>query len=163
LTASARSKSCRRRPSGRLISPSSVSVPTPAAFGVTRRLMTGYVASARRANHSVRRWRVCPAPFAKILPFPFDPNHPHISRHPGPHRGAFRDRHGRRARDAVDAACQKTNDVARGRRSRVVLTPRRWRQEASFLGATVANKPGHRGEREVTVKTIARGMPGDPA
>jgi hypothetical protein len=125
LTASARSKSCPRRPSGRLISPSSVS---PAAFGVTRRLMTGYVASARRANHSVRRWRVCPAPFAKILPFPFDPNHPHISRHPGPHRGAFRDRHGRRARDAVDAACQKTNDVARGRRSRVVLTPRRWRQ-----------------------------------
>jgi hypothetical protein len=26
--------------------------------------------------------------------------------------------------------------------------------------ATVAKKPGHRGEREVTVKTIARGMPG---
>jgi hypothetical protein len=26
------------------------------------------------------------------------------SRHPVPHRGAFRDRHGRRARDAVDAA-----------------------------------------------------------
>jgi hypothetical protein len=25
----------------------------------------------------------------------------------------------------------------------------------------VANKPGHPGEREVTVKTIARGMPGD--
>jgi hypothetical protein len=73
-------------------------------------------------------WGVCPAPFAKIFPFPFDANHRHISRHPGPHRGAFRDRHGRRARDAVDAACQKTNDVARGRQSRVVLTPRRWRQ-----------------------------------
>jgi len=27
--------------------------------------------------------------------------------------------------------------------------------------ARVANKPGHPGEREVTVKTIARGMPGD--
>src|SRR5258707_9370320 len=27
---------------------------------------------------------------------------------------------------------------------------------------TVANKPGHRGEHEATVKTIARGMPGDP-
>src|SRR5258707_1051709 len=27
---------------------------------------------------------------------------------------------------------------------------------------TVANKPGHRGEHEVAVKTIARGMPGDP-
>src|SRR5664279_2617868 len=31
---------------------------------------------------------------------------------------------------------------------------------ASFLGATVARKPGHRGEREAAVKTIARGMPG---
>ncbi len=27
---------------------------------------------------------------------------------------------------------------------------------------TVARKPGHRGEHEATVKTIARGMPGDP-
>src|SRR5258707_15281303 len=26
---------------------------------------------------------------------------------------------------------------------------------------TVANKPGHRGEHEATVKTIARGKPGD--
>src|SRR6267142_2215229 len=26
---------------------------------------------------------------------------------------------------------------------------------------TVSNKPGHRGEREVSRKTIARGMPGD--
>src|SRR5712675_3163758 len=26
---------------------------------------------------------------------------------------------------------------------------------------TVSNKPGHRGEREVSCKTIARGMPGD--
>ena len=34
---------------------------------------------------------------AKIFPFPFDPNHLHIPRRPGPHRGAFRDRHGRRA------------------------------------------------------------------
>jgi hypothetical protein len=29
--------------------------------------------------------------------------------------------------------------------------------------ATVANKPGHRGEHEISVKTIARGMPGEPA
>src|SRR6266404_9516863 len=27
---------------------------------------------------------------------------------------------------------------------------------------TVSNKPGHRGEHEVSRKTIARGMPGDP-
>jgi hypothetical protein len=59
-----------------------------------------------------------------------------------------------------------------GRRSRVVLTPRRWRQvlrrhiepnRASvryICKATVANKPGHRGERDISRKTIARGMPG---
>jgi hypothetical protein len=33
--------------------------------------------------------------------------------------------------------------------------------EASFSGATVARKPGHRGERVISRKTIARGMPGD--
>src|SRR4029077_11573622 len=32
------------------------------------------------------------------------------------------------------------------------------REEAQ---ATVSSKPGHRGEREVSRKTIARGMPGD--
>src|SRR5712675_2731834 len=32
------------------------------------------------------------------------------------------------------------------------------REEAQ---ATVSNKPGHRGEREVSRKTIARGMPGE--
>jgi hypothetical protein len=53
-----------------------------------------------------------------------------------------------------------TNDVASVRRSRVVLTPRRWRQvRGCYVGptglrrnvsprTTVANKPGHRGERE---------------
>src|SRR5712664_3835072 len=64
-----------------------------------------------------------------------------------PTRGAYRDRHGRWARDAVDAAafcargdrragrktCERsqstlTRDDCCGRRSRVVLTPRRWRQ-----------------------------------
>jgi hypothetical protein len=62
-------------------------------------------------------------------------------------RGAYRDRHGRRARDAMDAVafcargdgragrktCERsqsalTRDDCCGRRSRVVLTPRRWRQ-----------------------------------
>ena len=68
------------------------------------------------------------SPLRKIFWFTFDPNHFYISSYPAPTRGAFRDRHGRWARDAMDAACQKTNDVARGRRSRVVLTPRRWCQ-----------------------------------
>jgi hypothetical protein len=45
----------------------------------------------------------CPALNRKIFRFTFDPNHFYIHRRPGPHRGAFRDRHGRRAGDAVDA------------------------------------------------------------
>src|ERR1700760_1710999 len=50
----------------------------------------------------------------------------------------------------------------RGRRSRVVLTPRRWRQVsgASFPGAMVARKPGHQGDHEVSRNTIAQEMPG---
>ena len=41
----------------------------------------------------------------------------------------------------------------------MVLTPRRWRQVSrkQFHEATVAKEPGHRGEHEVTVKTIAQG------
>jgi hypothetical protein len=63
----------------------------------------------------------------------------------------------------MDAARHETNDVARGRRSRVVLTPRRWRLssgEASFSGAMVARKPGHQGELGVSRKTIVQAMPG---
>ena len=50
-------------------------------------------------------------------------------------------------------ACRKTNGTFRGRRSRVVLTPRRWRQvgdDASLASrpATVTTRPDHREERE---------------
>src|SRR6266566_1867828 len=59
----------------------------------------------------------------------------------------------------------------RVRRSRVVLTPRCWRQvcggaqtqpglDVPYSQTTVTTKPGRRGEREVSRKTIARGMPG---
>ena len=37
----------------------------------------------------------------------------------------------------------------------------KFRGSESFSGMTVANKPGHRGEHEAAVKTIARGMSGD--
>ena len=43
----------------------------------------------------------------------FDPNQFYIVRHPGPHRGAFRDRHGRRAGDAMDAGSTQRKDFAR--------------------------------------------------
>jgi hypothetical protein len=43
----------------------------------------------------------------------------------------------------------------------VVLTPRRWRQGRGLNPrTTVAKEPGHRGEHEVTVKTIAQGRLG---
>jgi len=45
-----------------------------------------------------------PVLFGKIFLFSYPPNHIYNVSHPVPHRGAFRDRHGRRAWDAVDAA-----------------------------------------------------------
>jgi hypothetical protein len=81
-----------------------------------------------------------PVPSTKICLFPAPPNHRYTRRHPVPLKGAFRDRHGRRARDAVDAAAsgvrmgpqgglipvsgrpsRRTNGACGGRRSRVVL------------------------------------------
>jgi hypothetical protein len=59
------------------------------------------------------------------------------------------------------------------RRSRVVLTPRRWRQarggcvgptglrQNHIRWATVAKQPGHRGARRKPLKPLRAGMPGD--
>ena len=49
---------------------------------------------------------------AKIFRFAMPPNHPYNSRHPAPARGAYRDRHGRWARDAMDAAVSGANGIA---------------------------------------------------
>jgi hypothetical protein len=93
-----------------------------------------------------------PVPGAKIFRFPFDPNHLHISRHPGPHKGAFRDRHERKARDAMDAG-GATDERANLRTAKscgpdAPTLASSWRK--AFPPATVANKPGHRGEREIS-------------
>src|SRR5882757_605489 len=74
----------------------------------------------------------CPVRFAKIFRFALHPNQIYIHRRPAPHRGAFRDRHER------EAGCGGREDAAdeqrmRGRRSRVVLTPRRWRQAGGVI------------------------------
>src|SRR6267142_3684137 len=58
------------------------------------------------------------------------------------------------------------------RRSRVVLTPRRWRQVCGVASAqsgldktypltTVAKQPDHRGARRKPLKPLRAGMPGD--
>jgi hypothetical protein len=65
--------------------------------------------------------------------------------------------------DAVDADGAKDERAIRGRRSRVVLTPRCWRQvrEGQLSLMTVARKPVTGESSKEAVKTIARGMPGD--
>jgi hypothetical protein len=104
------------------------------------------------------------SPFAKIFLFPFDPNHFYIPGHPGPTRqGRFaivtnvrQGCSGRRRR--VDEGAYSC-----GRRSRVVLTPRRWRQvgERDFTGDgdKKARSPGR--ARRKPLKPLRAGMPGD--
>ena len=81
---------------------------------------------------------------------------------PAPSRGALRGRHERWVRDAMDAWLCEDDAHRCGRRSRVVLTPRRWCQagrdaSASWL-AMVATKPGSPGRaRRKPLKPFARG------
>ena len=85
-----------------------------------------------------------------------------------PTRGAYRDRHGRWVRDAMDAERRAQSLRGRaavcGRRSRVVLAPRRWCQvggrKSADDGGKKARSPGSTKE---PVKTIAQGRPVDPA
>jgi hypothetical protein len=104
----------------------------------------------------------CPLLPSKIFPFPLPPNHLHLSRRPASSRGAFRDRHGRRARDAVDASGARDECTECGRRSRVVLIPRRWDQVGGrkFRRRRWQESPVTGEITKETVKTIARGMPG---
>jgi hypothetical protein len=69
---------------------------------------------------------------------------------PAPSRGAFRDRHGRGRRDAVDAG--GASDEGAGLRTAKSCGPdaptlaSSWWKTIPLM--TVANKPGHRGEYE---------------
>jgi hypothetical protein len=61
---------------------------------------------------------------------------------PSHYRGAFRDRHLTFGRAAVDADGAADESTRCGRRSRVVLTPRRWRQVGGGNSANDGvNKP----------------------
>jgi hypothetical protein len=85
--------------------------------------------------------------------------------HPAATRGAYRDRHGRSKRDAVDEDCT----LAERRNSRTAKScgpdpPTLGSSFAETFGrATEAIKPGTptvlRGEREISRKTIAQGRP----
>src|SRR5467141_1434721 len=90
---------------------------------------------------------------------PSDPNQFTDSHRPVPQRGVAHVTNA--GRDAVDAAARETSAAcwrtAKSCRSDAPMLASSLREAAQ---ATVSNKPGHRGEREVSRKTIARGMPG---
>jgi hypothetical protein len=110
----------------------------------------------------------CPAIFLSSLPsknFSLSPSgkSPLPTRPVPPHRGAARDRHER------GAGCDGRGGAAR--RAAPMRTAKSCGPDAPTLAssrrrcfrislATVARKPGHRGERDISRKTIARGMPG---
>ena len=103
----------------------------------------------------------CPAPNRKI--FAFLSNAKHLpNRAVSSHRGALAivtDA----GRDAMDANTPLTNCAERGRRSRVVLTPRRWRQVLRKQSDcdNKARSPGR--ARRKPLKPSRAGMPGYPA
>src|SRR6266850_2824775 len=87
--------------------------------------------------------------FRALLRLTPHPNQRFSLAHPVPHRGAFRDRHGRRERDAMDA--DGAADESAGLRTAKSCGPdaptlaSSWR---NYPLTTVAKKPGHRGEHE---------------
>src|SRR3954465_6952471 len=104
----------------------------------------------------------CPAPTTKINAFVFEAKH-RPNRAVSSHQGALAivtDA----GRDAMDANTPLTNGAERGRRSRVVLTPRRWRQvlrsDAQSDGDNKARSPER--SRRKPLKPLRAGMPGLP-
>ena len=130
-----------------------------------------------------------PALASKIYFFSLPPNQSYKSARSGPPRGAYRDRHGRWAGNAVDAAAPAAlirsqgglwpvSDRRRGRRAALKRTAkpcgpgaRGWRQvgggvakpdrvrDAVNSPMTEAKGIRLRGELGISRKTIARGMP----
>jgi len=106
----------------------------------------------------------CPVPFAKIFRFVFYPNHIYNPRRSVPMQGRIAivtDA----GRNAVDAGCAfDERRLARGRPSRVVLTPRRRRQVGGrqLPPATVTRRPIAGESTKQPLKPLRAGMPGDP-
>src|SRR5258707_9288878 len=103
----------------------------------------------------------CPAPFAKIFLFSPDANQFTESRRPVPQRGVSRSSRTRGGMRWTRQRARRTRPEADGE---VVSF---WHPDAGVKLAeatpltTVSIKRGHRGEHEISRKTIARGMPGE--
>jgi hypothetical protein len=119
---------------------------------------------ARRANHFALS-EPCQALARKIFCFRFSELCDWMPPVPPPPGGAYRDRHGRGKRDAVDAADMQRavrvdEHIRSVRRNRVVPIPRRWDQASrDEREATAANKPGTPRRSRISRKTIAQGVP----
>src|SRR6202030_2565091 len=104
----------------------------------------------------------CPVPSQKIFRFWRRANHFYNSR-VLLLEGAFRDRH-ERGVECGGRGCALDEWRRRGRRSRVVLAPRRWRQvgggNSADDGDKKARSPGR--ARRKPLKPLRAGMPGDP-
>jgi hypothetical protein len=115
-----------------------------------------------------------PDPFSKIFPFASDPNQIYICAVSSHSRGVSRSS---RTRDGMrwTWAVLLTRALACGRRSRVVLTPRRWRQvrEIGDVGPSGPTRRDHAGDgdkkarspgraQRKPLKPLRAGMPGEP-
>ena len=95
---------------------------------------------------------ICPVLAVKIISFVSHPNQRHIQNHPAlAKRGVSRSSR-TLVRDAVDASLAERRTARLcGRRSRVVLTPRRWRQVGGMIRRRWwQESPIHQGEREAS-------------
>jgi hypothetical protein len=123
---------------------------------------TNFLSRHKQIALSGKSVKSCPDLFAKIFRFTFLKIGIINRAVSSPRRGVGH-RHQALGWDAVDAFVSARVSVRRMnksvRRSRVVLTPRCWRQVGSkYAAGDGDNKPAHRGEREVSRKAIAQGM-----
>ncbi len=105
---------------------------------------------------------ICRNPTALILP----PNQKHFPRCPASIRGAFRDRHERWVRDAVDALA--TQDGRRSKRTAKSCGPGIPTLMSSLRGDDLAGDGGKKARspgrvRRKPLKPLRAGTPGDPA
>jgi hypothetical protein len=120
--------------------------------------------SACSAGYRCQPLLICPTvqpSYQKFFAFPFGRNTSTRSTHPTPQRGVSRSSRTRGGMRWTWAARRRTRPP-RGRRSRMVLTPRRWRQVGGSVSAgDGGNKARLTGEStKETVKTIACGNAG---
>src|SRR5256885_2549387 len=106
------------------------------------------VECARRANQRRPLGSFCPAPFAKIFGFRRRANQIYHSRRPAPNEGRCATSRNVE-QDAVDADVLADEQHGSGRRSRVVLTPRCWRQVARGFSRTTVTKSPITGESAI--------------